>query len=808
MNLWFDLKYAARLLKKSWGYALMCATVVALSVGLAVWVNALAYSQLFTPLGFPGSERWYSVQLAAEATSRVRAGVDAYTWQQILARNRSADALGAFANRTAVLSEGQASTSLRAVAISPRLLASMRVAPLHGRTFVERDGQPEAAAVAIVSFDTWQSYFAADPAIIGKTARIDAQPVQIVGVLPQDFIAFQDYELFVPLQLPKLARPQDSSATVFPFIALREGQSPDAIVKEMKAAVDGVNGDHPQLFNSARRAALIPAARTFTHNNTPIVAMLGLIAAGVLLLGCVNISMVFLARLMERSRELALRTALGSSRQRLLRQCLLETALIVLLGVVAGYGLAAMGIQWTQGIGHTMRVVLANGRTPNVLEMGSKDLVAAVLAATVIWLLSTLIPAWRISKQDPSVVLAGSGKGATVRGSNKSVAFLVGLQVVISCLVLVACGNVVLAVRKETSKPTGLETAQVVLSTNPTAFDARYSQAPQRLRYWEDLTAAIESRLPGADVAFTTAPPTRPIRVPVSIETRQGAHKQGTLMLPLTVASDNYFRMMGVRLRSGRFFDSTDNEASLAVAVVDEKMAARFWPGESPLGKRIRLTSTDDGAWMTIIGVVSSVPGAPYRLDADLGSLYRPLRQAAPESFHVLVKLPNTGTDARAALRAAAFAVERDLPLHNLQHLDDYLNALKVGQVAMIPVFTAIALITAVLAASGLFGLISRSVAQRTQDVGIRRALGATAWRATSMFLRQGALYLSVAIVGLGLGTLAMPLLSRAIPNILDSIVPVTIGVALLIAAVISTASYLPTRRAVALEPGDALRYE
>jgi len=170
--------------------------------------------------------------------------------------------------------------------------------------------------------------------------------------------------------------------------------------------------------------------------------------------------------------------------------------------------------------------------------------------------------------------------------------------------------------------------------------------------------------------------------------------------------------------------------------------------------------------------------------------------------------LPNTATDARVALRAAAFAVDRDLPLHNLQMLDDYLAALKLGTAAMIPVFTVISLITAVMAASGLFGLISRSVAQRTQDVGIRRALGATAWRATSMFLRQGALYLSVAIVAVGLGALAMPLLSRAIPNILDHAVPVTLGVAFLIAAVISTASYLPTRRAVALEPGDALRYD
>jgi predicted permease len=808
MNLLFDLKYAWRLFTKSWGYSLMCASVVALSVGLAVWTYALAYSQSLKPLGYPDSDRWYSVQIAADATARARPAVDAFTWQELLKHNRSADYLGAFANRTVVLSEGQATTSLRGGAISPRLLSSMRVPPVLGRTFEESDGYAEAAAVAIISFDAWQHYFAADPAIIGKTARIDAKPVQIVGVMPQEFLAFEDYEVWLPLQMPKLVRPQDSTLTVFPLILQHENQNLNSLLNEMKAAIDGVNGDYPKLFNAARHVALIPASRMFTHGSTPIVAMMSLMAIAVLLLGGVNISMVFLARLLERSRELALRTALGASRSRLMRQCLLETALVVLLGLVAGYGLAALGMRWVHGIDSFSSQIFASGRSTNIPVLRPVDLIAAVISATVIWLLSTLIPAWRIARQDAAIVLAGSGKGSAVRGNNKSVALLVGLQVVISCIVLVTSGNVVLSVNKETSKPTGLNTDRVLISVDPTAFGARFPEPAQRLRYWEDLTAAIEKRLPGAETAFTTASPTRPTRVPATIETQQGAGNQGALTLPLTIVSDSYFRMMGISLRSGRLFDSTDNSASLNVAVVDEKMAARYWPNQNVLGKRVQLSSSDNGSWLTIVGVVSSVPGSPYRTDADIGSMYQPLRQAVPAAFQILVKTPKTAADSRGALRAAAYAVDRDLPLHNLQMLDDYLAAVKLGTAAMVPVFGAISLITALLAASGLFGLISRSVAQRTQEVGIRRALGATALRATSMFLRQGALYLSVAIVGLGLGILVMPLLSRAIPNILDHVITVTAAVVLLMGIVISTASYLPTRRAVALEPGDALRYE
>ncbi|HET8796489.1 MAG TPA: FtsX-like permease family protein, partial [Thermoanaerobaculia bacterium] len=525
------------------------------------------------------------------------------------------------------------------------------------------------------------------------------------------------------------------------------------------------------------------------------------------LLGCVNISMVFLARLMERSRELALRTALGAARSRLLRQCLIETALVVLLGLAAGYALATIGIEWTHGVSGFSARVLASGRSTNLPELRPIDAGYAIVFAIAVWLLSTLIPAWRITRQDAAVALAGSGKGVSVKAGNRSAGLLVGLQVVISCLVLVTCGNVVMAVQKELQKPNGLDPAGVVVSTDPTVLEGRYSAAETRVRYWDELRGAIESRVAGARAAFATTPPTRPARIAMTIESRQGGNRQGALTLPLTGVSDSYFEVMGIRLRKGRLFDATDRIGTLPVVVVDENLAARYWPDGDVLGKRIRVNAAGDGGWLTIVGVVSTVRGAPYRPDADLGSVYQPMRQSAPGEFHVLVRAPGSG-DPRPAIRAAAYSIDRDLPLHNLQRLDEYLQALSLGYSAMTTSFIAIALITAMLAASGLFGLISRSVAQRTQEVGIRRALGATSWGATSMFLRQGVLYLVVAAIGLLAGVMIMPMMSRAIPNILERAAAVTFGVVALMALVISTASYLPTRRAVALEPGDALRYE
>ena len=188
MNFGFELDYAWQVAKKSWGFLLMCASVIALGTGLTLLLYLQVYAYVLKPLGFPNSERWYSVEIAMGAAHMAQPSIDAYTYQELLKHNRSADYLGAFSGRSALLSEGEASATLRAAAISPHLLEATQVRPKLGRVFENTDGEPGAAPVAILSFDTWQTYFSGDPAIIGKTARIDSAPVQIIGVMPKEFM--------------------------------------------------------------------------------------------------------------------------------------------------------------------------------------------------------------------------------------------------------------------------------------------------------------------------------------------------------------------------------------------------------------------------------------------------------------------------------------------------------------------------------------------------------------------------------------------------------------------------------------------
>lgn len=806
-SLWFDLKYAWRLAIKSPRHFLLCCVVVALSIGLALWAYVLVYTLALKPLSFPDSNRWLNLQVSKDATSQPAPELDQYTYQQIRARNPGLDYLGAYSTNSVVLSENQASTSLRAADISPSLLAAMKVRPLLGRLFDPSDSQRGATRTAIISYDTWTAYFSSNRSVVGSFVRVDGTPVQIVGVMPPTFFAFDDYQIWFPLQLAFLPNATESDVKLYAFIALKPGQASDTVLRAIEPTVDEVNHRYPAIFSAKRHVVLVPAHLMMTYGFLQVATMIIFVAVAVLLLGSVNISLIFFAKLLERTRELALRTSLGSSRWRLLRQCLLESVFVMIVGLLLGIGLTAIGVQWTHGISDFLTLVLANGRDGNPLTIRPADLIVATLVAAALWLLSTLIPAWKVANQEVSSTLSGTGKGVASSASGKSVALLVGIQVVVSCLVLVICVNLLVAVHEEAGRPTGIDTSNVLISTDPTTFDARHADSASRHLYWDNLTAAIVNRIPRAQVAYVTAAPTRPESVPVGLRGQERTANQAVLKLPMASVSTNYFSILGIHLLSGRLFEDTDTASSLPVALVDETTAQRYWPSGSALGKQIELDPAHHGPWLTIVGVVSHVGHEPY--SAQRGLIYRPLLQADPQQFMLLAKVPDpTALNVRPAIRAAAFSLDQDLPIRNLQMLGLYLQALDLVYSALVPVFGVIAAITVVLAASGLFGLISRSVARRTHEVGVRLALGSTPNGVVMLFMRQGWSYLAAGVVGGGVGLLVANLISQSIPNILTHALAITTAVFLLMALVISAASYFPIRRAVALDPAGALHYE
>jgi putative ABC transport system permease protein len=805
MNLWFDIKYAFRVLAKSWTHAVLCVCVVALSVGLATFVYAIAYGAFLRPLNVPNADRWYVLHAAPNSTEVPSVlSLDAFTYQELVKAARTVKHLGAVSMRNGVLSEDTTSVNLRAFAITPGLLAATQVRPQLGRVFTSDDSEGTAV---ILSFDTWQSYFAGDPGIVGKQARINGEPLRVVGVMPRSFSLGMQADLWIPMERTVL-QPETLAGPVEPFILLGPNQTRDDALREMKGALDSINRAYPDRFNPGRRLALAPAHRAFTDAGSALPAILAVMAGGIATLGSMNIGMLFFARLRERSRELALRNAVGASRWSILRQCLLESSLVVLAGLGLGITLAVLAAAWTQNKFDYLTEGMQYANTADFLVTG-RHLVVAIVAAIAIWLLSTLVPAWRVAQQDAAQVLAGGGKGVNSAGGAKTANILVGLQIMISCMVLVACANTVTQLYSTANKPMGFSTDGIVAPRIPVKLGGAYADLDTRLQYFDTLTANVKSRDAGADVAFATAVPGKEtFTVRMAFEAHETLAVRDLPVLRVVAVSENYFDLLGIKLRSGRLFDSSDNASSSPVAVLDENFAQRYWPGQDPLGKRIQLSPVDNGPWVTVIGVVSHV-GMASDAGAFRGKMYRPLRQAAAPEFVPLAKSPRPANATRAALIEAAFTADRDLPLGTVESLTEYFEKEKSGGIDY--VFVGVGIITAFLAATGLLGLITRSVAQRVHEIGVRRAVGATPWQVTQLFLRQGAVHLVIGIVvGGGLGTLATVAIGRTtlFPGILDHVVLVTLCVFAGLAAVTLSASYFPTRRAVSVEPGDALRYE
>jgi predicted permease len=805
-GLWFDLKYAVRLLRKTMTHSLLTVLVVALSLGLSLFVFVMNYAIAFRPLPFEGSSEWLSVQVAQKKVDRVRPRVDEYTYQEIVKRSSDLDHLGAFGGREAVLSEGEESHTLRAAVISPRLLEAIQVKPQLGRIFGSTDGQTASAPAAILSHETWKAYFGADPSVIGKSVRIDAQPYRVVGVMPEGFFAFQDFEVWFPYSPASLVSPADSRIELAPFVRLGKGQTADDLRSEIARIVSDLNGDHPRVYGSERHSDVIPAYRIYSHANMPVIIVSSIIALAILILGSINIGMIFYARMLERSRELALRAALGASRGRLVRQCLLESVVIVAIGFAVGIGFAIVGVEWGQSIREFPARILASGMSMDYPQLRALDIVVALSMAGLLWLASTLLPAWYVLKQDPAKVIAGSGKGSSGQRRSRLATLLVATQVLISSALLFICISLVVAVTDEVSKERGILVDGLYATTEPTEFTTAYEQPVQRINYWRELSSSIASNIPGSVAAFSTSIPSRPPEMNFQVEDQDASDSSSAKQIPVTDVDDNYFSMLGIGLKSGRIFDATDTETSTPVAVIDEITAKRYWPNQDPAGKRIRIGSSDDAQWLTIIGVVSHVAGRPY--SGDPGLVYRSIRQTAPSSFYTLVKTPAASATTPRQIRVSAFEVDRDLPMHNVQRLDDLFQALEIGFASTVRVFSVIVGITILLAASGLFGLISRSVVQRTQEIGIRRALGSSRQRIMRLFLKQSFVYLAIAFVGAGLGIAATNLMSGAIPNALAAVGMVIVLVVLVLFAVVFSASYFPSRRAVNLEPSEALRYE
>jgi len=690
--------------------------------------------------------------------------------------------------------------------------------PILGRDFAASDETPGAPAVTILTYAFWQRRYAKDPSILGRTVRLNGAPTTVIGVMPPRFdFPHHRVDLWLPLPLSPALEKRAARVLWFAFgrigddVTLRGAQTEmDTIGRRLERAYPATNHDvHPHVMNF-QEAFIGPHAA----------ALYGVIwgAVGfVLLIACANLANLLLARAIGRSREISVRIALGAGRWRIIRQLLIESLILSSLGGVLGWWIAALGVRAYELFAN---LPSSYNHWDYALDYRVFAYLVAISIAT--GLLFGLAPALRLSRLDINISLKDGGRGATAGGSAKNLsALLVVIEMALAMMLLAGAGLMTRSFLNIYNADLGVQAANVLTAELRLPLD-RYPGAQAQVAFFGQLLARLKS-IPGVDsVALSDSlPGLYAPRLPYQLAGAVDEPRHPTLFA--MAIGPGYFRTIGAAMLSGRDFNAFDGPSGIPVAIVNQRFASSFWPGDDPLGKRLRLfdrvlnKDTPD-SWRTVIGVASNI--AQWNASAGQAfepAVYVPFRQrptaamdvvartrVPPESLRAAFRGEIMGLDSNLVIYSGLGSVEGPKPLTDSLAMNNYWS--NGVNAALFLVFATLALL---LAAVGLYAVIAHSVSRRTQEIGIRMAIGASAQDIRKLIFRQGMLPLGI---GLAIGLLGSVAVNRILKSELVRVSPadpltlIVASAVLILAAVLGC--LIPARRAMRVDPVIALRHE
>jgi predicted permease len=805
-----DLCLAARSWRRSPALAMAAVVTLAVALGANVALFSLANAILFRPLpGIAHANRLVNVHRRA-ADGATFLGLSHPDYRDLRERTRALDGLAAFNGRGASLREGAATAELVGIQlVSGNFFDVLGVRAQHGRLLDEGDDAvPGASAVAVISDALWRSRFGGDPLVVGRTVRLNGFPFTVIGVGPRGFqghfVGFP-FEVWAPLAMAAQVAPgEDLAARGHDWLELVGRLAPGRSVAEaqadLSAAIASLAREHPARHQGAAADVRRMSGVDDSLRGAVVSFLAALQAAGalVLVIACVNLAGVLLARAAGRARDVALRLALGATRGALVRQLLAEALLLFLVGGAAGVGLAA----WTADLLHAFQPGFV---VPLRLDLGLDGRVLSFAASLtlVAGVVFGLVPALQASRLDVLPALRdgrGSAGGSRARVRR---ALVVG-QVALSMALLVAAGLFVRTLQRARAvdpgfDPEGVSTARLdltLLARDEAHGRVFYQRLLERLRGLPGArTASLATWIP----LRTLAPPTTAVHAAA-----EPALPDAGLNVPVSTVSPAYFETLRIPLLSGRGFAEDDRPSSRPVAVVSQALARRLWPGGGAIGRRLRT----DGVDREVVGVARDVKMRRLAEEAS-PHLYLPLAQRFTPRVRVLLRSDADLALAAADVRREIAALEKDLPVMEAMTLREAVAFALFPQRMAGTIASALGAVGLALAATGLYGLVAWSASRRTREMGVRLALGATGADVTRLVLGQG---LRLALAGVALGALGAAALAQGLRGLLPGVSPadpVTFAaIALLMTAVALLASYVPARRAAGVDPMAALRHE
>jgi putative ABC transport system permease protein len=798
-----DLRFAFRQLLKSPGFTLVAVITLALGIAASTAIFSVVDAVLLHPLPYPDSERIVSVSQTTRSTGLSTQDASPANFIDWAAQNSVFSAIACARGWQANLSGGEQPERVRATMASSQFFALFGAKPILGRAFGPEDARPGNAHVAVLSQALWSRRYGADRNVAGRDMILDGEKFTIIGVMPNNFSPDDYGELWVPSpwdvpthplspnENPRGFRDRsylDAWARLKPEVTLARAQA------EMSTIAQRLEKQYPDADQDTG-AAVVPLQEEMVGGLRPMLLTLLGAVGFVLLIACANVANLLLARAASRSREMAVRTALGASRFRLIRQLLTESALLAVLGGALGILLALWALP--------LLISLSPPEIGQFADIGLNGQVLAfsLLASILTGALFGLAPAFFASRSNPNESLREGERGSSL-GKNSGRSALIAAEIALSLILLVAAGLLMKSFVRLTQVNPGFNPDRLLIfniglasSADPARQASFYSEVVERLRAVPGVqSAAAVSRLPLAGGNSS-----RSFNIPGSSQSYSA---------DIRVSTPDYFKTMGIPLLQGRNFTAHDSGGSLSVAIINQAAAANIFPGQNPIGKSL----TNFGpamAKLQIVGVVGNVRHVALET-AERPEVYLPLAQAQwPSMFIALRSTVSHPLSLIPAVQSAVWSIDRNVPLANPRTMQDVLAHSVLRRKFAMLLLSIFAGLATLLAAVGLYGVISYSVVQRTKEIGIRMALGGQRADMLGMVLRQsGTLVLIGMLAGIPLALAASRLLGAMLYGVGATDVVTYLLVIALLAAAAFLASIIPAFRAAKVDPMIALRYE
>ena len=802
-----DFRFALRLLAKSPGFTAVAILTLALGIGANTAIFSVVNGVLLRPLPFRDPSR---LVLIAEKSSFPVISTSYENYLDWRDQSHSFESMEATRGSTITLTGAGEPERLNVRMATAGLFPMLGIRAHIGRTFLSEEDKAGGPPVALLSYGLWQQRFGGSQEILGKSIDLDSRPYTVVGVLPSGFQILQPADIFLPFMPWAKTLPDDRNwhPGIIPLARLKPGVTREQARAEMVGITKRLEQQYPD-YNTGTSADVVGLQDQIVQNSRPALLLLLGAVSFVLLIACVNVANLLLARAASRGREIAIRTAMGAGRGRVIRQLLTESVLLSIAGGVFG-----MFIAWS-ALGPLLKI--AAGSVPQGAPIGLDPWVLAFTAAVSLLtgLLFGIVPAMRTAKLDLREALNEGSRGSTAGpGQHRIRGALVAAEIALALLLLVGSGLLLRSFSRMQEVPPGFQPDHLLVADIPLSPTA-YAKPEDRYQFFDRLVERARA-LPG--VRSAAAASFLPVSgggsiIHFNITGRPPKSPREFVAAGYRTITPRYLETLGVPLLQGRLFTAEDNEKSPPVVVINATMVHTFFPNENPLGKRLQLGALPDQQvpTMEIVGVVGDVrPGLGVDPQAEM---YLPYRQAdlILPVFQLSLVMRTAGDPPleTSALRSALAEIDPNQPLVKVRTMEDNMAA-TVAQPRfrawLIGVFAMLAL---ALSAVGVYGVMSYVVTQRTSEIGVRVALGAQPQDVFRTIVGEG---LRLALFGVGFGLVAAVALTRLLRTFLFGVSaydPLTfLGVSVLLTLVAVAATYFPARRATLVDPLVALRYE